>query len=340
MKSIFSRVIYSLLIVTFITACETDDVLASLVELEASQNSLSEADGSVVVTAALNAPAASDVTVSYIISGSATRRTDYTVSADEIVISKGATSGEVTINAVQDNDLEEVETIEFTITAVQNANLVGEYTASISILDDDADTDNDGVVDALDDCVNTPGEVNNNGCPFLGFIINEVLYDPPSDLPGDANGDGSRSASDDEFVEFFNSGEALDISGYEVFDEDNFISGDPKHVFPAGTIVPRNGVLVLFGGGTPTGNFGGAIVQTANGADGNLNLNNGGDMLILTDTSGATVVSFDINPLSGNPDESYTRNPDLTGDFEQHARIDAAEGRLFSPGTKLNGTSF
>jgi hypothetical protein len=191
--------------------------------------------------------------------------------------------------------------------------------------------------------------VSNNGCPFLGFIVNEVLYDPPSGIEGDANGDGSRSASDDEFVEFFNSGEAMDISGYEVFDEDNFASGDPKHVFPQGTIVPRNGVLVLFGGGTPTGNFGGALVQTANGSDGNLNLNNGGDMLILTEPRvtngntvviGATVVTFDINPLSGNPDESYTRNPDLTGTFEQHARIDAAEGRLFSPGTKLNGTSF
>ena len=44
--------------------------------------------------------------------------------------------------------------------------------------------------------------------------------------------------------------------------------------------------------------------------------------------------------LSNNPDESYTRNPDLTGEFEQHAGIESASGALFSPGTKLNGTSF
>jgi hypothetical protein len=340
MKSIFFKALCSFVMVAFITSCETDDVLSSLVELEASETSLSEADGSIVVTATLNAPAANEVTISYDVSGTAVRGTDYSISADQIVIPKGATSGQVTVNAIQDNELEGVETIDIRVTEVQSANLVGDFSVTISLLDDDADTDQDGVIDSEDDCVDIPGEVSNNGCPFLGFIVNEVLYDPPSGIEGDANGDGSRSASDDEFVEFFNSGEALDLSGYKVFDEDNFVSDVPKHVFPQGTIVPRNGVIVLFGGGTPTGNFVGALVQTANGVDGNLNLNNAGDMLILTDAAGATVVTFDINPLSGNPDESYTRNPDLTGTFEQHARIEAAEGRLFSPGTKLNGTSF
>ena len=37
-----------------------------------------------------------------------------------------------------------------------------------------------------------------------GFIINEVLYDPPSGLPGDANNDGVRDPNEDEFVEFVN----------------------------------------------------------------------------------------------------------------------------------------
>ena len=38
------------------------------------------------------------------------------------------------------------------------------------------------------------------------LIINEVHADPASDLPGDANGDGTRSASVDEFIEFVNIG--------------------------------------------------------------------------------------------------------------------------------------
>ena len=40
-----------------------------------------------------------------------------------------------------------------------------------------------------------------------------------------------------------------------------------------------------------------------------------------------------IEPLSNNPNESYTRNPDLT-EFEQHSGIQGSGGRLFSPGTK------
>ena len=41
-----------------------------------------------------------------------------------------------------------------------------------------------------------------------------------------------------------------------------------------------------------------------------------------------------------NPNESYTRNPDLIGEFEQHSGIESSGGRLFSPGTKLDGTPF
>ena len=58
-------------------------------------------------------------------------------------------------------------------------------------------------------------------------------------------------------------------------------------------------------------------------------------------------MTFDVEPLSDNPNESYTRYPDLNdipnenGDiFFQHAGIPEADGRLFSPGTKLDGTNF
>ena len=69
-------------------------------------------------------------------------------------------------------------------------------------------------------------------------------------------------------------------------------------------------------------------------------MTNSGDLVTVKDSSGTTLVTFDVEPLSNNPNESYTRNPDLTGDFMQHTEIDAANGLLFSPGTKLDGTSF
>jgi hypothetical protein len=111
-----------------------------------------------------------------------------------------------------------------------------------------------------------------------------------------------------------------------------------RHVFPLGTIIPQNGVIVVFGGGNPTGNFGGSIVQTA--SNGQLNLNNAGDVLTFRNASGTLIAEFDIFPLSGNPNESYTRFPDVTGPFERHSTLPSANGVIHSPGTKVNGTNF
>jgi hypothetical protein len=125
----------------------------------------------------------------------------------------------------------------------------------------------------------------------------------------------------------------MDVSGYSLSD-----ASQVRHVFPAGTVVPLNGALVLFGSGSPTGDFGGAVVQTA--STGSINMNNAGDFVTLQDASGTIVLTFDVEPLSNNPNESYTRNPDLTGEFVQHSGIDAANGALYSPGTMLDGSLF
>ena len=69
-------------------------------------------------------------------------------------------------------------------------------------------------------------------------------------------------------------------------------------------------------------------------------MNNAGDFLTFADSNGNTVLTFDVEPLSNNPNESYTRNPDLTGEFVQHSGIEAANGALYSPGTMLDGSSF
>jgi len=329
----FSKLTIVILSVIFMmTSCTTDDILPT-VELIVTDTNLSEDGGSITLSATLNSNVSESVSIPININGTATVGDDYTISATEIIISSGTSSASITITGVQDQEIEGVETLIITLENASNFLVLSNTDIEISVLDDDSDSDGDGVLDANDLCPNDAGEVSNDGCPFLGFLINEVNYDPESGSPGDANGDGTRSALEDEFIEFFNSGPQIDLSGYTISD-----AAQVRHTFSAGSVIPANGVLVVFGGGTPTGSFGGATIQTA--STGSLNMSNAGDLMTLRDAGGTIVLTFDINPLSGNPNESYTRNPDLTGDFEQHAGVTAANGALFSPGTKLDGTSF
>ena len=171
---------------------------------------------------------------------------------------------------------------------------------------------------------------------YYGFVLNEVLYDPPSGLDGDSNNDSVRDPNDDEFVEFVNSTDSIiDLSGYKIFDAERLALGTANHEFPENTLINPGQAVVVFGGGTPTGNFGGAKVFTASNQV--LNLNNSGDFMTLTDSLGNVIIEFDVTPLSNNPNESYTRDPDLSGAFIQH---NAVSGTLFSPGTRTDGTSF
>ena len=167
------------------------------------------------------------------------------------------------------------------------------------------------------------------------FVINEMLADPAVGAPGDANGDGSTDAFDDEFIEIVNiSATILDLSGLTLSDLDSV-----RHVFPAGTVVPPQCAVVVFGGGTPTGTFGGAVVQTA--TTGSLSLNNGGDGAILQD--GATEIGsffFGTGDCVGSQDQSVTLDPDLTGTCQVHTQATGSGGSLFSPGTHVDGSPF
>lgn len=184
---------------------------------------------------------------------------------------------------------------------------------------------------------NTVDTTSTTNTIYYGFVLNEVLYDPPANIPGDANGDGIRDANDDEFVEFVNSSETiLDIGGYKLFDADRLAINTANHEFPANTILNPGQAVVVFGGGTPTGYFGGSLVFASSGQV--LNLNNGGDVLTVKNSNDSIVMSFDVTPYSNNPNESFTRSPDLSGDFVQHTEVNA--GLLFSPGTKSDGSAF
>ena len=184
---------------------------------------------------------------------------------------------------------------------------------------------------------NSDANTDDGCCQYNSLLLNEVLYDPSnSGLDGDANGDGEYVHNDDEFVELVNvSNSNLDISGYEFYDNANLMSGMPNHIVPPGTVLSPMKAYVVFGGGNPTGDFGGAIVHTASASV--LNLNNSSDTLTIKNDIGETIIVFDVEALSNNPNESYSRLPDICGDFVQHNSTSLG---LFSPGTKSNGDSF
>ena len=316
------RLLFLLAFLFTLQSCDTDDILPALT-LTSSSNELSENQGMITITASLNSELDQEIAIPISFSGTATLNEDYVTTETSLIIPSGNGSGSLTISSIQDEDIEDIETIIISIEA-QDDVIVLSSSITISLLDDDSDSDGDGINDSDDNCPNEAGLPEYNGCSQPLLIINEVLYDPSNQgLDGDANGDGQYVHDDDEFIEFVNLGGTLDISGYSVHD-----NAQERHVFPQGTIIPSGGVLVLFGGGDPTGAFGNAIIQTA--TSGKLNMNNAGDFVTVYNTNGEVVLTFDVEPLSNNPNESYTRYPDLNLDpgadgilFYQHAGIGA-----------------
>ncbi|MDH3747487.1 MAG: lamin tail domain-containing protein [Gammaproteobacteria bacterium] len=175
-----------------------------------------------------------------------------------------------------------------------------------------------------------------DGCPPVSatWVINEIHADPAADLPGDANGDGTRSSSQDEFVEIINNtGSTFDISGWTLADASGL-----RHAFPANTVVADGCGVLVFGGGTPTGTFGRMPVQTA--SVGFLGLNNGGDTLTLDSGIGAAAIA--IYGGEGGDNQSITLDPDVTGmpPYVKHTLATGSGGALYSPGTRIDGSQF
>ena len=169
--------------------------------------------------------------------------------------------------------------------------------------------------------------------PLPDLIINEIHADPADGLAGDANGDGIQHLYDDEFLEIVNTTENnLDIGGWEIHD----LTG-VRHVFTDTIVIPAGCAIVIFGGGTPMGDFGGVIVQIA--SSGTLGLNNSGDSITLKDETGTDIDFYVYGSIAGD-NQSVTRDPDITGEFVKHSEATASAGALFSPGTRLDGTHF
>jgi uncharacterized protein (TIGR03437 family) len=194
-----------------------------------------------------------------------------------------------------------------------------------------------------------PATVEFSGNLQRDVLINEFLADPPgaagTDLAGDANRDGTRSSSDDEFIELVNTTtHDIDISSYRIFTRGTG-SDTLRQVFEPGTILRSCSAIVVFGGATAAFNpndpaFRGALVVKA--STGSLSLVNSGGVITLQDQSSAIVNLVAYGGSAGfdaDNDQSVTRSPDLMGNFAQH--LTASNGaRAFSPGTQITGAAF
>ena len=164
------------------------------------------------------------------------------------------------------------------------------------------------------------------------IVLNEIHADPDPIL-GDANGDGVVHRDDDEFLELINLGEStLDLSGWVITD-----GVRTRYTFPPGLMISGHCGLIIFGGGSPTGDFGGSLVQVT----GTLALNNTGDTVSLWDLEENLRLRISYG-MEGGLNQSLTRYPDLTGSLPLtlHGEINPADNTLYSPGVKVDGTVF
>ena len=180
------------------------------------------------------------------------------------------------------------------------------------------------------------------------LVINEVLADPPDGTAGDANHDGTRSGTDDEFVELVNATTApLDLGGWTLRTHTlNSLSETTRHTFAAGVSLPPGDAVVVFGGGSfdpQNPAFGSALIVTA--TSGGLALTNSGLTVVVRDANGKPAAQFSYGTAADDfggdsVNQSITRAPDINGAVARHTDAPGAAGRRFSPGTRLDGAFF
>lgn len=196
-----------------------------------------------------------------------------------------------------------------------------------------------------DNHVSNPAEVMFTGSAIRDVRINEVLADPPDGIAGDANHDGVRNSSEDEFLELVNTGSATNMSDWTI--RTRALGGTNetvRHRFASGTLLFPGEVIVIFGGGNLEATnpiFG--CTQVIEASTAGLSLTNGGLTIVIRDSSGGLVNEFTYGGttgLDGGDNQSLTRSPDISGDFVHHASAAGANEHRFSAGLRTDGTPF
>lgn len=259
---------------------------------------LEDADGNTV-----------DVDVVYNEPASSTESSDYSSTNTVSLSFSTAASGDETKSAsftiVSDSDYEGYEVGIFELSNLSTSgatvfNPGGDSTYTLNITDDD-----------------TPN-----------VVINEVNKDPGED----ADGDGSLSTADDEFIEIYNN-EAIniDITDWYITESNTLVT------FASGTIIKAKSAIVIFDdSANPTGSFGGSTVLVG---DANFSLTNSGSTIRLLDNNDNIIDTVATGGSSFGDNQSITRDPDGTGTFVEHSTAFGSIGNI-SPGTKVDGSVF
>lgn len=192
-------------------------------------------------------------------------------------------------------------------------------------------------------------------------LITEILYAVPTGEAGDANADGQRHVSGDEFIELFNPHDRpIQLRGYQLCDRNSLQSestGPFIFTFPAFELPPGEFVIVFNGHEQrwrgPIGDqtrapasrsefFHDAWIFTADPRSSRVALANADELVLLRDPSGAPVHAIAWgNPAPPPPSDSRliestravaqssVQRPDPRSPLAKHADLD---GLPFSPG--------
>ena len=158
------------------------------------------------------------------------------------------------------------------------------------------------------------------------LVINEILSAVPTEDIGDANGDGSRDASEDEFVEIVNvSNENICVLGLTLAKD-----VDIRHTIATEYLEPSR-ALVVFGGLLSEATLPEYPETTVEIADRSFGLPNSGGRLVL----GENLIEVNFQSASGT---SLALSPQLTGgEYTAHPMLN---DRPYSPGSCTNGNLF
>ncbi|MDC3012198.1 Ig-like domain-containing protein [SAR86 cluster bacterium] len=117
----------------------TDNDNAPVVDFNATSSSGAESASSATLTVDLSAASGQNVTVNYVVTGTATGSgTDYTLANGTLIINAGATSGTITIGSIADDSIDEAnETVIVTLSNPSNATLGSDNVHTYTITDND-----------------------------------------------------------------------------------------------------------------------------------------------------------------------------------------------------------
>jgi predicted extracellular nuclease len=132
-----------------------------------------------------------------------------------------------------------------------------------------------------------------------------------------------------DWIEIYNpTASSIDITGYKIYDSGGFNGTKPKKLFPGGSVIPANGVLVIITDDTDPSGFG---------------LSSSGEKVWFEDASGTLLDSVDLIAITDTA-TSYGRMPDgsanwqilnprTRGTLNNPAVVTVVINELFSRGT-------